>query len=51
VDPELAPGVLFMSRPFREERASMLDLAPTILSHLGVAPGAAMEGQSLLAKD
>jgi predicted AlkP superfamily phosphohydrolase/phosphomutase len=51
VDPELAPGVLVMSRPFREERASMLDLAPTILSHLGVGPGTAMEGQSLLAKD
>lgn len=49
VDPTLVPGVLFMSRPFRGEGASLLDLAPTVLTALGTAPGAAMEGASLLA--
>ena len=48
VDPELVPGVLFMNRPFQGERARLLDLAPTILTALGVAPPAAMEGSSLL---
>ena len=47
VDPSLVPGVLFMSQPFREESASMLDLAPTILEHFGVPAGEAMEGRSL----
>ena len=50
VDPSLVPGVLFMSRPFREESASMLDLAPTILEHFGVSPGDAMEGRSLCSR-
>ncbi len=48
VDPELVPGVLLMNRPFRGEGARLLDLAPTILDALGVAPGPAMEGSSLL---
>jgi predicted AlkP superfamily phosphohydrolase/phosphomutase len=49
IDPSLVPGVLFMNRPFRGERASLLDLAPTILAALGVPKGPAMEGESLLA--
>lgn len=48
VDPDLVPGVLFMNRPFRGEGARLLDLAPTILTALGVAPPAAMEGSSLI---
>jgi predicted AlkP superfamily phosphohydrolase/phosphomutase len=48
IDPNLAPGVLFMNRPFQGENASLLDLAPTILATLGVPKGAAMEGSSLL---
>ena len=48
IDPCLAPGVLFMNRPFRGEGASMIDLAPTILAALGVPKGSAMEGSSLL---
>ncbi|HEU4563506.1 MAG TPA: alkaline phosphatase family protein [Gemmatimonadaceae bacterium] len=48
IDPALVPGVLFMSRPFDGARASLLDLAPTILSALGVPKGEAMEGCSLL---
>lgn len=49
IDPELVPGVLFMNRPFQGEGAHLTDLAPTILSALGVPKGEAMEGVSLLA--
>jgi len=48
MDPSLVPGVLFMNRPFRSAGAGLVDLAPTILTALGVPPGAAMEGESLL---
>jgi predicted AlkP superfamily phosphohydrolase/phosphomutase len=48
IDPALVPGVLFMDRPFRSEGAGLVDLAPTILDALGVPPGPAMEGSSLL---
>ncbi|HEX9075739.1 MAG TPA: alkaline phosphatase family protein [Anaerolineae bacterium] len=48
IDPELVPGVLFMNRPFKAEHPSMVDLAPTILEALGLAPGSEMEGESLL---
>jgi predicted AlkP superfamily phosphohydrolase/phosphomutase len=48
VDPALVPGVLFANRPIRTERAALVDLAPTMLAALGVTPGAAMEGSSLL---
>lgn len=48
IDPDQVPGVLFMSRPFRGEKARLLDLAPTILAALGVPKGGAMEGESLL---
>jgi bisphosphoglycerate-independent phosphoglycerate mutase (AlkP superfamily) len=37
-----------MNQPFGGEHAAMVDLAPTILAALGVAKGAAMEGESLL---
>ena len=48
VDPALVPGVLFMNRPFAGERASLTDMAPTILSALGVPKGGSMEGESLI---
>ncbi len=47
VDPALVPGVLLMNRPFQGDGARLVDLAPTILAALGVAPGPAMEGGSL----
>jgi len=47
MDPALAPGVLFMNRPFDREAASLSDLAPTILAALGVPRGAEMEGKNL----
>ena len=37
IDPELVPGVLFMNRKFSAENAGLVDLAPTILSALGVS--------------
>lgn len=48
MDPCLVPGVLFMNHGFRGDSARLLDLAPTILAHLGVPAGSAMEGVSLL---
>jgi predicted AlkP superfamily phosphohydrolase/phosphomutase len=55
IDPEVVPGILFMNcRPAVAETASennhadIRDMAPTILSYLGVRPHASMEGHSLL---
>lgn len=48
IDPCLVPGVLFMNRPFQGEKASLMDMAPTILEALDVPKGEAMEGDSLL---
>jgi predicted AlkP superfamily phosphohydrolase/phosphomutase len=48
VDPALVPGVFFSNRPFRNDNATMLDMAPTILHALGVPKGEKMEGGSLL---
>jgi predicted AlkP superfamily phosphohydrolase/phosphomutase len=48
IDPCLVPGVLFMNQEFQGEKASLLDMAPTILQALGVAKGSTMEGDSLL---
>jgi bisphosphoglycerate-independent phosphoglycerate mutase (AlkP superfamily) len=48
IDPETVPGILFMNRPAQTNHASIVDLAPTVLSYLGVAPYEAMEGKSLL---
>lgn len=47
VDPALVPGVLFMNHPFEGTAARLEDLAPTILSALGVAAPPIMEGTSL----
>ena len=53
VDPALTPGVLFANRPFRAADSlgngpRLLDLAPTILTSLGVPKTPAMEGEELL---
>jgi predicted AlkP superfamily phosphohydrolase/phosphomutase len=48
IDPALIPGVLFMNQKFRNDAPGLADLAPTILSALNVAKGAAMEGNDLL---
>lgn len=49
VDPALVPGVLFANRALDTEGVSMLDLAPTILTALGVPVPTVMEGTSRLA--
>lgn len=48
IDPSLVPGVLFMNKAFNEDGGSLLDMAPTILSAMGVPRGPVMEGKSLL---
>ncbi len=48
IDSELVPGVLFMNQKFRAG-GHLVDLAPTILSALGVPQGQDMEGESLIA--
>jgi predicted AlkP superfamily phosphohydrolase/phosphomutase len=49
IDPDAVPGILFMNRPAARNHASIIDLAPTILHHLGAPAGEGMEGKSLLA--
>src|SRR5207249_299375 len=51
INPSRAPGVLLMNRKFRAANASLVDLAPTILSVFAVPKGPAMEGRSLLDVD
>jgi len=52
VDPEAVPGILFMNRGHRPQgdgvTPHIIDLAPTILNHLGVPVPQTMEGSSLL---
>ncbi|HEX3353276.1 MAG TPA: alkaline phosphatase family protein [Terriglobales bacterium] len=52
VDPESVPGILFMNHAPQQHggqrQARIIDLAPTILSYLGVAVPESMEGASLL---
>ena len=49
IDPDAVPGILFMNKPLaRQEQARMVDMAPTILKHLGVAANPAMEGMPLV---
>jgi len=48
VDPDSVPGILFMNRAASRDGARIIDLAPTILSYLGVTAPEAMEGRSLL---
>lgn len=57
IDPEAVPGILFMntkpvapplSRTLRQGGPNIIDLAPTILNHLGVPVPQSMEGSNLL---
>jgi predicted AlkP superfamily phosphohydrolase/phosphomutase len=45
--PSHVPGVLITNRKVEVEEASLIDLAPTILSYFGVAQGQAMTGTPL----
>ncbi len=51
IDPEVVPGILLVNRQAANHGRSLADirdLAPTILSYLGVSPHSSMEGKSLL---
>jgi len=51
IDPKEVPGVLMMSRPLAiadEDRASIMDVAPTILELFGVNTPKYMDGSSLM---
>jgi predicted AlkP superfamily phosphohydrolase/phosphomutase len=48
VDPEAVPGILFMNKGAIRNQASILDMAPTILSYYGLSKHDSMEGQSLI---
>jgi len=47
VDPELVPGVLFCNRPLSTDKQRLVDLAPTILTLLGVRVPSGVEGEAL----
>ena len=48
MDHTQVPGVFFVNRKLDVDRVEMQDLAPTILTLLGVSPPAFMDGKSLL---
>jgi predicted AlkP superfamily phosphohydrolase/phosphomutase len=48
IDPSAVPGILFASRPMRQNHADIRDLAPTFLGYFGLASHSAIEGTSLL---
>ncbi|HET7748920.1 MAG TPA: alkaline phosphatase family protein, partial [Terriglobales bacterium] len=48
IDPNAVPGIFFMNRPAMHNHVNMLDMAPTILRHLGVLGHEEMEGKPLL---
>lgn len=47
IDPRQVPGVLFSTRPMRDEDPGIGDLAPTILTQFGVDPPEHMTGRVL----
>jgi predicted AlkP superfamily phosphohydrolase/phosphomutase len=47
VDPAHVPGVLFSSRPLGKAEARIIDIAPSVLTRLGVTPPAEMDGVDL----
>jgi len=48
IDPETVPGVLFCNRKIGQKKASIVDIAPTVLKLFGIKPPAHMDGTSLL---
>ncbi len=48
LDPDVVPGVLFSSVPLQRKQLSMVDVYPTLLAHLGLAPPENVVGQPFL---
>ncbi len=48
LDPEVVPGILFSSRPLLRRQLAMIDVYPTILRTLGLAPPRPVAGQPFL---
>jgi bisphosphoglycerate-independent phosphoglycerate mutase (AlkP superfamily) len=44
------PGVILSNRKVIATRASLLDIAPTVLAEFGIAKPDSMKGKNLLAK-
>jgi len=47
VDPEAVPGILFINRAVQNPQPAIVDLAPSILSFLGVPRLQSMDGVAL----
>ncbi len=48
MDPSVVPGSLFINREPKSVRPTQLDIAPTVLSCLGVEPPPEMDGRSII---
>jgi predicted AlkP superfamily phosphohydrolase/phosphomutase len=48
VDPSVVPGVLFCNRKISAESSRSLDIAPTVLTAMGISPPAEIKGKSSL---
>jgi predicted AlkP superfamily phosphohydrolase/phosphomutase len=48
IDPSHVPGVVFSNRKITKDSPSLLDIAPTVLTAMGLKPGAHIDGESLL---
>ena len=48
LDAAITPGVLLSNRPIRSRSASIVDIAPTVLSILGIRPPSGIDGKTLL---
>ncbi|MBN1592804.1 MAG: nucleotide pyrophosphatase, partial [Candidatus Coatesbacteria bacterium] len=47
LDTAITPGILLCNRPITAEQVSLLDLAPTVLSLLGIHPPSSMDGRPI----
>jgi len=50
IDPAQVPGVLFSSRPLGSPGARIIDVAPTVLTRLGITPPTDMDGVDLMVR-
>ncbi|PID78902.1 nucleotide pyrophosphatase [bacterium DOLJORAL78_65_58] len=50
MDPRAVPGVIFSTRPFRNPKPALVDMAPTVLDLLGLDAPGHMTGRSVFAE-